>query len=410
MGVAGSNPVGPIFLNRPKINQSELYSPCNASLISHESVELLRENSAKKRPSSNLSCNTNHLLTTQEARRLLRVSSTTIRKWCEKGKLEAFKTQYGKRQTWLISKASVQLYLNQKAVIKQTKEAISDSHSDKCTATSTGFKQWLRALGQGTHKGRVYSVRTVELYRSNLEPFISQLGEKQLTYGHVKQWMDRLPAEQFGKRQHFHRAVTCFVSYLNHEQPSYGELLTLLKDLRPKRHKPAKRLSLNEAELELLVGACKDSNEQLLVLLFAHTGLRVSEACTLIGEDIDLKAGVLTVKEGKWGKRRRVGLSKQLKDHLSKQGLLKAHCPLLMNSAGNRTDRYAVRRKLVTIGKRVGLKVSPHALRRAFVTINAHKGRPLPMLQLACGHSDIGTTRSYCMTSEDDVIQAMHGW
>ena len=32
------------------------------------------------------------------------------------------------------------------------------------------------------------------------------------------------------------------------------------------------------------------------------------------------------------------------------------------------------------------------------------------MLQIACGHSDIKTTRSYCQTSEDEVIQAMKTW
>jgi integrase/recombinase XerD len=62
------------------------------------------------------------------------------------------------------------------------------------------------------------------------------------------------------------------------------------------------------------------------------------------------------------------------------------------------------------IGKRAGVDVSPHALRRAFVTINANKGRSLVMLQMACGHSDIKTTRSYCKTSEEEMINAMKEW
>jgi integrase len=66
--------------------------------------------------------------------------------------------------------------------------------------------------------------------------------------------------------------------------------------------------------------------------------------------------------------------------------------------------------RLEKLALKTGIPVTPHALRRAFVTINAYKGRPLPMLQIACGHSDITTTRSYCMTSEDETIEAMQNW
>ncbi len=66
--------------------------------------------------------------------------------------------------------------------------------------------------------------------------------------------------------------------------------------------------------------------------------------------------------------------------------------------------------RLRLIGKRVGVVVSPHTLRRAFVTLNANQGRSLVMLQIACGHANINTTRSYCQTSEDEVIAAMQNW
>jgi len=72
-----------------------------------------------------------------------------------------------------------------------------------------------------------------------------------------------------------------------------------------------------------------------------------------------------------------------------------------------RTDLY---HRLHRLGRKVGVDVSPHMLRRAFVTINANKGRPLPMLQIACGHSDIKTTRNYCQTTEQEVIEAMKEW
>ncbi|MFN7309842.1 MAG: tyrosine-type recombinase/integrase [Vampirovibrionales bacterium] len=58
----------------------------------------------------------------------------------------------------------------------------------------------------------------------------------------------------------------------------------------------------------------------------------------------------------------------------------------------------------------VYLCVTTHAMRRAFVTINANKGRSLVMLQMACGHADIKTTRDYCRTSEQEMVKAMQEW
>jgi site-specific recombinase XerD len=49
-------------------------------------------------------------------------------------------------------------------------------------------------------------------------------------------------------------------------------------------------------------------------------------------------------------------------------------------------------------------------MRPAFVTINANKGRSLVMLQMACGHADIKTTRDYCRTSEQEMVKAMQEW
>jgi site-specific recombinase XerD len=62
------------------------------------------------------------------------------------------------------------------------------------------------------------------------------------------------------------------------------------------------------------------------------------------------------------------------------------------------------------IGDKAGVQTASHALRRAFVTLNANKGRSLVMLQMACGHADIKTTRDYCRTSEQELIEAMKGW
>ncbi|MCA9800316.1 MAG: tyrosine-type recombinase/integrase, partial [Cyanobacteria bacterium HKST-UBA04] len=130
--------------------------------------------------------------------------------------------------------------------------------------------------------------------------------------------------------------------------------------------------------------------------------------------DVDLANGVLMVEQGKGGKRRKVGMNQTLLAHMKRYicTLSDTHesAPLFLNTKGLRMQRDGLLNRIRRLGKQTGIKVSPHVLRRAFVTINANKGRSLVMLQMACGHSDIKTTRDYCKTTEDEVIQAMKGW
>jgi len=83
---------------------------------------------------------------------------------------------------------------------------------------------------------------------------------------------------------------------------------------------------------------------------------------------------------------------------------------VFLNKLGQPMTRDGLLNRIRRLGKKLNIDVSPHALRRAFVTINANKGRSLVMLQMACGHSDIKTTRSYCKTTEEEMIREMKNW
>lgn len=184
-----------------------------------------------------------------------------------------------------------------------------------------------------------------------------------------------------------------------------------MKSFYPKRHVPPKRDSINESELKQLLGACSEPLERTLL---GHTGLRASEACQLTWGDIDLDESYLTIQKGKGGKRRVIGLSATAREAVilfrNKQVPIRDNETILRDRLDKPMTRNGLYQWLERLGERAGVKVSPHALRRAFVTLNANKGRPLPMLQMACGYSNIKTTMSYCMTSEQEVVEAMKGW
>lgn len=120
-----------------------------------------------------------------------------------------------------------------------------------------------------------------------------------------------------------------------------------------------------------------------------------------------LRAANLGCSVDKGNKRRSVGLNNLTIEVL--QAYLREERPASSypNLFLNKLDRHGVRPRMERVGKLAGVEVSPHALRRTFVTINANKGRSLVMLQMACGHADIKTTRAYYRTTEEEVIAVM---
>ncbi len=270
---------------------------------------------------------------------------------------------------------------------------------------------WEDAMRFGLLGGRPFSEICIKTYLFYTQGFLEQYGE--LTVDNLKQMLLSIPVEHFAKRQKLYQALASFARYLEQEGLNLDIDWAQARKFRPKRHLPEKKHTVDQKGLDALLGACESPLEHLLVTLLSQTGLRVNEAANLKLADIDFDQQSLAVRLAKWGKTRRVGLQSKVIEAL--QGYL-VYRPkteedwLLINRHGNRMDRYGIRNRLDRLGQRAQVKVTPHALRRAFVTLNANKGRPLVMLQIACGHNDIATTRSYCMTTEDETIEAMQGW
>lgn len=270
---------------------------------------------------------------------------------------------------------------------------------------------WLLSLQHGVFNGRPYSDHSVGLYRYQMSWFFQHFDE--VSVANFKQCLLIIPIERFGKRRKLFEAVCCFTRFLIQEGVFPEVIIEQLKPFKPKRHLPPKKISLTEAEIEKLLQACESPLDTFIIRFLSQTGLRASEAANLQLSDLDLEKGFVTITRAKWGKSRRVGLTNAAIEAIQTFLPLRqfTYNPSVMTKInGKPMDRGGILTRIERISKKAGLKANAHALRRAFVTINANKGRPLPMLQIACGHSDITTTRSYCMTTEDETIEAMKGW
>ncbi len=299
-----------------------------------------------------------------------------------------------------------------KQALRELLSEPEQSHPSKYPDHQLAIAPWVKAMQVGTLTGKSFSSHTVENYLRYVDYFIKRYGE--ISFRYLEAEFLNTPVEMFGRKDKFYRAILCFAKFLVREHSLEASFLEEARQIKPKRHYPPRRLSLNEQELERLYGVCTRLDQELTIRLLATTGVRASEFCALKISDLDLEHRCLTVQRGKGGKRRKVGLNNTVIDLL--QRYLESRRPykhedfLFLNRFGQKMERDGLLNRLRRLGRLADVKVSPHALRRAFVTINANKGRSLVMLQIACGHSDIKTTRSYCQTTEDEVIQAMKDW
>lgn len=143
------------------------------------------------------------------------------------------------------------------------------------------------------------------------------------------------------------------------------------------------------------------------------TGLRNSELCQLCLEDVDFDAGTITVRRGKGGKRRIIGLPGRLVPMLQ---LYLGNRPtgnepfFFLGPKGNPLNRDLIVKRFQRLSKKLGFSVRAHMCRRSFATHRAHDGVPLDKLQVVMGHADIATTRMYVQTREEPVAQEMRSW
>jgi site-specific recombinase XerD len=269
-----------------------------------------------------------------------------------------------------------------------------------------------KAMETGMLTGKPFSPHTVSKYLRYCKWLVEK--REQVSFETLRQELQETPVEQYAKRKDIYAAILCFGKFLVQEDSLNESFLREVKRIKPKPHKTPKRHCLNATQIEALKGACNTPLNKLIVHILVSTGLRAAEFCNVRVAHINLEEGYLVVNRGKGGKRRRVGLNQEvcnmLREHLRTLPSQEPEAYAFLNDLGQQMTRDGLLNRIRRIGDRAGVQASPHALRRSFVTLNANKGRSLVMLQMACGHADIKTTRSYCQTTEDEVISAMKDW
>lgn len=164
--------------------------------------------------------------------------------------------------------------------------------------------------------------------------------------------------------------------------------------------------------------------------LLSVSGLRLGEARNLGLQDVDLKAGVLTIRSAKFGKDRLVPLHastcRVLADYIARRQRHWAGRPvssyLFVSSWGNRLDSGQIHRAFYAVSRQIGLRAPSdshgprlHDLRHRFATttlVNWYRSdqepeHRLPLLSAFLGHVHVCDTQWYLSASPELMGEAM---
>jgi integrase/recombinase XerD len=140
--------------------------------------------------------------------------------------------------------------------------------------------------------------------------------------------------------------------------------------------------------------------------LLWHCGLRISEVCSLLVNDVDLDGRKLFIRNSKERKDRMVYISDAvtmaLQQHLAIR-YAQTTGNLFANKSGFMTPR-CLQRRLVLYGELCGVPVTARRLRHTFASQMLAARMPVTSLQRYLGHEHLDTTMIYAEVS-DPILQ-----
>jgi integrase/recombinase XerD len=191
--------------------------------------------------------------------------------------------------------------------------------------------------------------------------------------------------------------LSSWFTWLEDEDISVGNPATRVR--RPRRHvRPQPWMDRNQ--LTDLLAAAEDEAGYgyALVCLLGLNGLRVSEACRPNVQDLGGSRYQPTLRiVGKGDKPAEIPLNPRTQQAIDQALGGRSNGPLLLNRWGNRMQRHNAAAIITRLAGHVGIarRVTPHSLRRSYITIGLLQGVTLREMQRAARHTKADTTVAY---------------
>jgi len=173
-------------------------------------------------------------------------------------------------------------------------------------------------------------------------------------------------------------------------------------------------VALTDDELDKVLKVCR-LRDKALVQVIATSGVRSAELCKLNVEDVDLRTGVVMVKQGKGQKDRITYIDpttcKLVKRYLLTRKGVKTGHPLFtsFNVRNARLTTNTINLLFQRMQDASGVHITAHGLRRTFASRSMRQGMNIYVLAKLMGHSDITVLKAYLDVQDEDAENAYRG-
>lgn len=247
------------------------------------------------------------------------------------------------------------------------------------------FVKWLEAEGK--------SLNTISTYQQEITKYQNWLQEypislENITRNDVQTYISFL--EQQGKNpvtiDKILGSIRTFAKFL--KRP---EIIFDIEVIPIEKKEEIEVLTASECDHLLReVKIAGNSRNIAIMCLLLHTGIRVSELCSLNKSDINLEKSQLIVKGNSPGELRIIPLSDEVKTYLNNYFEEYEIVDALFISKSN--ERLTERSVQYMLKK---FDVNPHKLRHTFCQRLVDKGVALEIVSELAGHKDINVTKKY---------------
>lgn len=288
------------------------------------------------------------------------------------------------------------------------------------------WELWLGAFLDRHCTARGLGSRTIAAYGATLAGFrgwvqfrLSDKAPDELSARDILAYVDYLRRERCNGAAAVNRQVT-ILKCLYRAMVAMGHLEA---DRNPMAHFPRIKAApvklpvfLSEEETRKLLAQPKTTTvlglrDRALLTLLYGTGIRATEAATLLERDVDLRDNTVRVI-GKGGHERvlplNVEVARALAQYRAARGAVTPAATFFRSRSGGEMKRGAIYERVRTAAQkaRIERRVSPHRLRHTFATHLVKKGIQLVTIRDLLGHKSLSSTQIYLHTTAEDLRSA----
>lgn len=350
------------------------------------------------------------IISLDEASKLCGVPANTLRTRLNRGELSGVKIAKGQRMVWALHRQTVlDMAMN------------GSAHHDNY---SRMLKAWEEEQRTGFNRREPLQENTIERNGFGVKSFWFHLKQEErldrVTVDNVAQAIANVPADMIGTRENIYKSMMSFYKSLIDKDLRPETDIFRFKKFKPAPNKRPRRTFIRGEEefKEILIvnQAWQKARTKydrmltdLLIKMLYYTGLRNTELCTLTLKAVDLRHLVIDA-EGKNGELRQVGICPELVDpielYLTKRTPTK-NKEFLIQQNGRPLNRWIVANRVREVAAKAGFDLTPHGVRRTFITGHLAQGSPTALVQRIVGHKKLSTTDLYNMNDSTHALDLL---